>query len=146
MEKDISSMRSTIEFLKEQNEVLTVHGEVDPIYEISGIQKSIEVGPALLFENIKGYPGVRNAANIFSNMERVAKIFDVEDHKRFKFKCVDAFKHPILPRVVEKAPCQEVIITENIDVMNTLPIIKHTEEDAGRILGGGIRFISGRFF
>ena len=76
--KDISSMRSTVELLKEEGEVFVVEGEVDPIYEISGIQASLEGGPALLFNRIKGYPGVRNLGNIFSNRQRVAKMFDVD--------------------------------------------------------------------
>lgn len=78
-EKDITSLRGTIEFLKKQNDVLVVKGEVDPIYEISGIQKAFENGPVLLFEHIKGYPHARNTANVFSRTEIAAKIFDVAD-------------------------------------------------------------------
>lgn len=142
--KDISSMRSTLEFLKEENEVLTVKGEVDPTYEIAGIQKALEGGPALLFENIKGYPGVRNVGNVFATTDRIAKIFGVEDPKKMKFRCLEGIKNPIRPRVVDDAPCQEVVITENIDVPATMPILKHTELDAGRILGGGNNFVSGK--
>ena len=128
--KDISSMRSTIEFLKEENDVLVVKGEVDPIYEIAGIEKAFEGGPVLLFENIKGYPGVRDVGNVFARMDTIAKIFDVEDPKNAKFRCLEAIKNPIPLRVVSKAPCQEVVIAEDIDVTATLPIIKHTEHDA----------------
>ena len=49
VQKDITSMRSTIEFLKEQDEILVVDGEVDPIYEIAAIEKALENGPAILF-------------------------------------------------------------------------------------------------
>lgn len=144
--RDISSMRSTLEFLKEENEVLTVKGEVDPIYEIAGIEKAFEGGPALLFENIKGYPGVRNVGNVFATTDRIAKIFGVEDPKKMKFRCLEGIKNPIPPREVDDAPCQEVVITENIDVPATMPILKHTELDAGRILGGGNNFVSGKYF
>ncbi len=75
--RDISSFRSPLEFLKQKGELLTVKGEVDPIYEIAGIEKSLENGPALLFENIKGYPDVRDAGNIMSREQRVADIFGV---------------------------------------------------------------------
>jgi UbiD family decarboxylase len=108
-QKDITSMRGTIEFLKEQNMVLEVKGEVDPIYEIAGIQKAFENGPVLLFKHIKGYPNVLNVANVFSRTEIAAKIFDVADPKKLKFKGVDAIRHPIPPKIVEEAPCQEVI-------------------------------------
>ncbi len=145
-QRDISSMRSTIEFLKEQNEIFVVEGEVDPIYEISGIQAMLESGPALLFNNIRGYPKARNVGNVFSTRDRVAKIFDVADSKSLTLKCREALNNPIPPRVVEDAPCQEVLITEDIDVAATLPIIKHSERDGAHVLGGGNIFVSGSYY
>ena len=54
-EKDISSLRSTLEFLKkEDGDVLTISKEIDPIYEIAGMEKALEGGPTLLLEKIKG--------------------------------------------------------------------------------------------
>jgi 4-hydroxy-3-polyprenylbenzoate decarboxylase len=143
MQEKIRDLRGTIEFLKKEGELIEVEGEVDPIYEIAGIQKAFENGPVLLFKNIKGYPNVRNIGNLFSNVDRAAKIFDVENPRKLKFKCLEAVKKPISPKGVGEAPCQEVIIQTGIDVMGTLPIIKHTERDGGRILGGGIIFASG---
>jgi 4-hydroxy-3-polyprenylbenzoate decarboxylase len=55
-------------------------------------------------------------------------------------------KKPLAPQIVKDAPCQEVVIRDNIDVMGTLPILKHTEKDAGRIIGGGNTFVSGKYF
>lgn len=144
--KNMTSLRGMVEFLENEGELIRIKKEVDPIYEVSGIQMALEGGPAILFENIKGYPGARNIGNIFSTRSRAAMIFDVEDHRKLKFKCLEAMKKPIPPEVVEDGPCQEVVITEDIDVMGTLPIIKHTEKDAGRIIGGGNNFISGEYF
>jgi len=143
--RDITSIRGTINFLKEQKEILTIDNEVAPIYEIAGIQKALEEGPALLFENIKGYPGVRNIGNVFSRRDRIAKILGLDDPGKVKFKCREAIRKPIPPQIVEQAPCQEVVITDNIDVMSTLPIIKHTERDGGHVLGSGINFVSGKY-
>jgi 4-hydroxy-3-polyprenylbenzoate decarboxylase len=145
-EKDITSMRATIDFLKSEGEVLVVENEVDPIYEISGIQKSLDNGPTLLFENIKGYPSARNVGNVFATDERIAKIFDVNNGRNMKFKCLDAMKNPIKPKIVDVAPCQEVVITENIDVMASIPIIKHTEKDGAHVLGSGNPLLSGKYF
>ncbi|MDP2645494.1 MAG: UbiD family decarboxylase [Desulfobacterales bacterium] len=143
--KDISSMRGTIEYLKEINDILVVKNEVDPIYEISGIQAAMDNGPALFFENIKGYPGVRDVANVFSRIERMAGIFDISDPKKLKFKCVDAIKRPIAPRIIENAPCQEIVYTQDIDVIKTMPLLKHGERDAGRILGAGNPLLMGEY-
>jgi UbiD family decarboxylase len=138
IKKDISSMRSTIDYLKEKEELITTTAEVDPVLEVSGIQKALENGPALLFENIKGYPGTGILGNVFSRKERVADLFDVADPKQLKIIFLDKMKHPIPPKVVTDAPCQEVVITKDIDVMATLPIIQHTADDAGRILASGV--------
>ena len=59
-----------------------------------------------------------------------------------KFKFVDALHEPIPPKVVKDAPVQEVVIDKNIDVLATLPVIKHTEFDAGRIMGCGNQLLT----
>jgi 4-hydroxy-3-polyprenylbenzoate decarboxylase len=135
--KDKASIRGALEYLDSRNEVLHVKKEVDPIYEISGIQKALEKGPILLFEKIKGYPNFLDIGNFFSRREPLADLFDVDDPKKLKYKFVDAIHNPIPPKIVKDAPCQEVVITKNIDVLGTLPVIKHTEFDAGRIMGCG---------
>ncbi|MFC1894019.1 UbiD family decarboxylase domain-containing protein [Chloroflexota bacterium] len=143
---DIQSMRSTLEFLEQEGELLRVNKEVDTLYEIAGIQKSFENGSALLFENIKGFPGVRSTGNVYSRIQNVAKMFGLDDHRKLKFKIRDAINAPLPPKVVSNAPCQEVVITDNIDVNKMLPIITHTPKDAGPILGGGILYGSGPLF
>ena len=142
--KDITSCRGVLDFLEKEGELLAVDNEVDPVLEVSGITKALDNGPALLFRNVKGYPGHRILSHLFSRGERVAKLFGVADYRKLKFKGVEALKHPIPPRLVDSAPCQEVVITDNIDVLKTIPIIKHTETDPGRILGGGQIYINGK--
>lgn len=144
--KDVSSIRGTLDYLRNKGEVIHIKQEVDPIYEIAGIQKALEGGPVLFFENIKGYPDFYNIGNLFSNRQRIADLFDIDDPKKIKFRFLDAIKKPLPPKIVNDAPCQEVVITRDIDVLATLPVIKHTERDAGRILGCGIQLLSGRYF
>jgi len=144
--KDITSLRGLIEFLKEEGELVIIEREVDPIYEISGLQRALEEGPALLFENIKGYPGLRNIGNIFSRRDRVARLFDAAGPRELMHKALAAMKSPLPFREVKEAPCQEVVITEGLDVMATLPIIKHSERDGARLLGGGVTLLAGPLF
>ncbi|HKZ50158.1 MAG TPA: UbiD family decarboxylase, partial [Dehalococcoidia bacterium] len=114
--------------------------------EVAGILKALDGGSAILFESIKGYPGVRGVGNVFAREEAMAGLFDVEDPRRLKYKAWEALRNPLSPRVVEDAPCQEVVITDGIDIPATLPILKHSERDAGRILGGGVQVVTGRYF
>ena len=144
--KDVTSMRGTLEYLEGKNDLIRIKGEVDPIYEIAGIQKTLDKGPVIFFENIKDYPNFCNIGNFFSRRDRIADLFDVDDSKRIKFRFIEALKKPLPPKIVDDAPSQEVVITDNIDVPAFLPIIKHTERDAGRILGSGIQLLMGSWF
>jgi UbiD family decarboxylase len=144
--KDVTSVRGALEYLETKGEVLHITKEVDPILEIAGIQKALDNGPAVLFENIKGYPNFQNVGNMLSRRERIADLYDEDDPKQLKFRFRDALKKPLPPKIVDDAPCQEVVITKDIDVLGTLPIIKHSEQDVGRILGGGINLLMGKYF
>ena len=53
--KDVTSMRGTLEYLEGKNDLIRIKGEVDPIYEIAGIQKTLDKGPVIFFENIKDF-------------------------------------------------------------------------------------------
>jgi 4-hydroxy-3-polyprenylbenzoate decarboxylase len=144
--KDVTSVRGALEYLDSKGEVLHIKKEVDPIYEIAGIQKALDGGPAVLFENIKGYPNFHNVGSILSRRERIADLYDENDPIQLKFRFRDALKKPLPPKIVKDAPCQEVVTTKDIDVLAMLPIIKHGKQDAGRILGGGIQLLMGDYF
>lgn len=143
--KDITSIRGTVEFLKKEEELLEIDNQVDPIYEISGIQKALENGPAILFNKIKGYPHARNIGNIFSRKERPPKIFGCDTVRDLRLKCREGLVHPLPPKIVKDAPSQEVVITKNIDVMSYLPITKYTERDGARIIGGNNTLLTGKW-
>lgn len=140
--KDVTSTRSSLTYLESKGHVFRVKEEVDPIYEIAGIQKALDKGPILYFENIKGYPNFVNIGNLFSRREPLVDLYGLDDHKNLKFKFVNAIRNPLPPKKVTEAPSQEVVITEDIDVKALLPIIKHTKLDAGRILGCGIQVLT----
>jgi len=139
--KDITSMRGALEFLDERGHVIHVKEEVDPIYEIAGIQKALDKGPILLFENIKGYPKFRDVGNFFSRRETIAELYGLDDPKRLKFQFVDAIHNPKPAEIVDEAPVQEEVYTKDLDIPSMLPIIKHTEFDAGRIMGCGNQLV-----
>jgi len=142
-DKDITTVTGLVEFLKREGELFITPNEVDPICEVIGVAKAFEDGPAILFENVKGYPNHRILINVFGKRSRLAKIFDVPDPKDFKYKCLEAIRNPIPPKVVDKAPCQEVVITTDIDVLKAMPVTQSIETDPGRIISGGISLVSG---
>lgn len=110
---------------------------MDPIYEVTGITKAFDGGPALLFEKIKGFPNTTIVSSLFATQERMASLFGVSDPKKLKFKYLEGMKNTMPHKEVDSAPCQEVVITKNIDVLNTIPVVKHIKTDPGRVIGGG---------
>src|SRR6266566_111775 len=81
MKKDISSLRSTLEYLEAAGELVTTDVEVDPHLEVAAIQKRFDGGAALLFNKVKGYPNARICNNIFANADRIAKLLDVDSRE-----------------------------------------------------------------
>lgn len=69
-----TNLRSFIEQLRRDNEIVEVSAEVDPYLELAEIHRRVieEEGPALLFTNVKGskFPV---ATNLFGTRERVEK-------------------------------------------------------------------------
>lgn len=137
-QRDISSMRSALEFLRQRDDLFIVKEAVDPVLEIAGIQKALEGGPALLFDKVTGYHHARYLANVFSRDERMAAIFGEAERKSLKHKYLEAMDKPIPPILVERAPSQEVVITNDINIWEMVPLIRHTEHGPEHLFAGAV--------
>jgi 4-hydroxy-3-polyprenylbenzoate decarboxylase len=144
--RDVTSLRGTLDFIKELGELLVTDTEVDPNLEMAGIQKLLDGGPAILFNKVKGYPGKRLVTNVLASRERVARVFGEDDPKKLKRKIVDAVHRPLPPAEVKDAPCQEVVVDNDIDVWSVIPMISYTAQDVGRTLGAGNTLVTGKYF
>src|SRR5262245_32409395 len=146
MKKDISSLRSTLAYLEATGDLVSTDVEVDPHLEVAAIQKHFDGGAALLFNKVKGYPNARICNNIFASAERIARLLDVDDPKKLKHKVVEALRDPRPPVEVKDGPCQEVVLTKDLDVWDVVPMISHSDSDPGRTLGGGTTVVRGKHF
>jgi hypothetical protein len=89
-----------------RGEVIHVKQEVDPIYEIAGIQKALDKGPVLMFENIKGYPNMVDIAT--SSAEgRDWPPYTMWDDPKLKLKFVEALHTPFLRRSLPTDPVRK---------------------------------------
>lgn len=97
-------LREYIEKLEEWGELRRVKAEVDPHLEVAEISRRVmyKKGPALLFENIKGYPGWRMATNIFRSLETIAKSLGVEKLESIGENLVELALKPIPLRLTSK--------------------------------------------
>jgi len=122
--EEIRDLRSAIRFAEEMGELVRIKKEVDMQYELAGVVAAFEssYAPALLFEKIKGYPGVSVCANLMAERSRALKLCGLpEEPLKFKEKLLKIIEAPIEPRIVKDGPCKENIVKEKIDVLKLLP-------------------------
>lgn len=130
-------MRSALEVLKENNRVLSVDGEVDTNFELAAVLAQMPSRSAVIFDNVKNYS--------------MPVIGNLVDRKNFALSCgIDntlsasldfintGIENPIPPKLVNDAPCREVVITENIDIRKTLPVTTFFEKEAGYYITAGL--------
>jgi len=147
-EEALKDQRTTLDWLRAENpdDVKILKPEIDPEIEVGALNKAFDDGPTFVCENIKGYPNARYVVNLWGRKDRVAKLFGVDDLKDAKHKIIEAAKKPVKPVIVDKAPCQEIVIPrEKVDPFALFPMIKHSPRDGGRFFGSGIHYIGGKY-
>src|SRR5437773_12310258 len=97
VKKDITSLRSALEWLNTQGDVLTTDVEVNPDLEITGLQKHLDGGPVLLFNRVKGKPHARAITNLFADINVVDRMFGFESPIDRTRKIAHALTHPMKP-------------------------------------------------
>ena len=151
-------LRDFIHLLEQRGELKRITAEVDPYLEITEIcDRTLRAGgPALLFENPKGYD-IPLLGNLFGTPERVALgmgeesvealrevgkllafLKEPEPPKGFKdaWEKLPIFKQVLNmgPKVVRKAPCQEVVLEDEAVDLDRLPIQTCWPGDAGPLV------------
>jgi UbiD family decarboxylase len=135
----MSHFRTYLDALERAGQLVHVDKPVSPDFEVAAhVRKSSDTdGPAFLFENVSGHPGWKLAAGLYGTMARLpialgCPIGQVVD------RYGAAVARPIAPRVVSSGPCQEVVVTGDTVDCTSLPIVVHSELDAGRYLTAGV--------
>lgn len=152
---DVYDLRSALKLLEaESNELIETDEPVDPMAELAGVyryigaggtvQRPTQVGPAMIFNNVKGYEGVKVLIGLLASRQRVGKLFGTPP-ERLGFMLKDAVANPIQPVLIprEQAVCQEVIHRAddpNFDLRKLLPAPTNTPEDAGPYVTVGMAY------
>ncbi|MBZ5547565.1 MAG: UbiD family decarboxylase [Acidobacteriia bacterium] len=155
-------LRDWIKALDRAGELKRIRTEADPILEIAEItdrvsksrdQQGNAGGCALLFENLKGYPGQRLLINQFGSAhrmnlalevdsldevaERIRGFLDVKSPQGFldKVKMLPMLAEmgKFFPKVVPTGPCKEVIKRDNFSLLD-FPILQCWPKDGGRFI------------
>ncbi len=97
-----------------------VKAEVDLKHELGAIcVRGLKLrGPGLMFENSKGYPGMRFLSNILSTTEQLAVAFGKDVDEQKIYETIQAGKaNPVPLQLVEGGPCQEEVhLGEDVDI------------------------------
>ena len=149
---DVHDLRSALELLKSvEGQYAETDVEADPNAEISGIYRYVGAGgtverptregPAMVFNNVKGYPWQKVAIGVLASRKRVGLLLGT-DEKRLGWHLRNAVKNPIAPELIEgTAPCQEVVhrVTDaDFDLRRLVPAPTNTPEDAGPYITMGL--------
>jgi UbiD family decarboxylase len=136
-----ADFRGFLDFLESRGKLVRVQKEVDTRFDIAaGIRKVSDTdGPALLYENVRGYPGWKVAAGVFATRKLLALALEVPEEQLLEH--YDRLEQKSLPvEEVPTGPVQEIVITgDDIDV-SKLPIAVHSEFDKGPYITIGVQF------
>jgi len=121
------NLRDFLTKLEKKDKLVRIKKEVSVKYEIANIIYSLNEKP-VFFEYVKGYD-FPIFAGITSNRDIIAEGLGTTKDKLL-FKLVDALRNPKKPEMVDKAPCQEVIIKD--PDIGKLPLLFHLKDDGGR--------------
>ena len=144
----ISDLRNSLDWLESEGDLLKSDKEIDPDLELTGVQKHLDGGCPMLFENVKGKPNHRVVTNLFGDISVINKMFGWADDNDRTRKLAYALSHPIKPVVIsqDEAPAQQHVIENPIDVNEYMVPIRHTEFEPELTVGSGNRVVTGEYF
>lgn len=144
----LRSARASLDWMRGEGLMLETDVEVDPDLQVTGVQKHLDGTVPLLFHNVKGYPHCEIVTNLFTNIEILDRMFGWETPQERTRKLAHALTHPIPPQKIEQkdAPCQEVVITDDLNVNKWVPAIRHTTLESEVTVGSANSVVVGDYF
>jgi len=121
------NLRDFLSQLEKEKKLTRIIKEVSTKYEIANIIYALNEQP-VIFENVKGYP-FQIFSGITSNRDIIAEGLGTTKEKLL-LKLVEALRNPKKPKIVDKAPCQEIVIKD--PDLSKIPLLYHLDGDGGR--------------
>src|SRR5919198_4637299 len=139
-QKHLQSLRETLAWLKTRGELIETDKEVNPDLEVTGLQKLMDGGCPVLFNNVTAKPNHKVLTNLFGDINVVNAMFGWASDKERTHKLARALSKPLPPREIaqSEAPCQQVVIEAPKDVNEYLVPIRHTALEKELTVGSGI--------
>lgn len=138
-----NDFREYLNYLEENGKLVRVKKEVTPRFEVAaGIRKISDTdGPALLFENIRGFPGWTMAGGLFGTQRLIALALALPieaDEEKIAKRYLECDQKRVKPKLVSTGPVKELIFKgEDVD-LTKLPVPTYSELDSGPYLTAGL--------
>lgn len=131
-----TSFRTGMRRMLEAGQLRIFKDEADPEFQIAGLMKHLDGGPALFFPKVKGH-AMPVIGNVLSSRENCEAAFGM-DYRGIRQFVGRALGNPIPPVLIDKAPAQENVLKGGFDIGKLLPVLTHTDGDSGRFITAGI--------
>ena len=132
-----TSFRGALKRMQAAGRIRTFPKAVSTEFEIAGMMKKLDGGPALMFPKVTGFD-VPVIGNLISCKENCEAAFGT-DYRGIRDFVARAFGNPLPPVLVADAPVhQNVKLAGQFDLGRDLPILRHTDGDSGRFITAGI--------
>ena len=120
-------------------DLISIREPLDPRFEIAALLAEVQAsGRAVLFENVRGRPGMRIAGNLLSSRRLAARALGTTEDRLIE-TYVERTRQRVPPVPAQGAvPVQEVVHRQPADVAALLPLLTHHEKDAAPFLTCGV--------
>jgi len=127
---EFEDFRDYLDNLEKHGMLLRVTKEISPRFEMAaGVYKNGKNdGPALLFENVKGYPGWRVAGGLFVTQRLLAFALQTEESKLLE-RYLEFGQRLLEPVLAPSSPVKEVIVKGAEVDLTKLPFLTYCEEE-----------------
>ncbi|MDP2935513.1 MAG: UbiD family decarboxylase [Dehalococcoidia bacterium] len=122
-------LRTFLGYLVTHQDLVQVDEPLSPRHEIPAVLKQIDKssGEAVLFSTSKGY-GIPVVGNLLGRRRRLAAALGVKE-ERLAETYEARRSNPIKPVMRKRAPCQEVVYKQGINISRTIPVLTHHAKD-----------------
>jgi 2,5-furandicarboxylate decarboxylase 1 len=131
----LPDLRSFIQELERRGELLHVEEELSPKFEIAAALRTLDSGPALLFNKVKGFDHTV-VGGVCGRRDRICRALGIQP-EAFYQRLLHAMDHPTSVKVVEDGPVKEVVEEPRLSRM---PVLTHFEKDPGPYITSGILY------
>src|SRR3989304_925949 len=120
-----TSFRAALRRMQQAGRIRSYTREADPQFQIAGMMKQLDGGPALLFSSVKGH-ALPVIGNVLACKENCEAAFGM-GYVGIRQCIARGFGNPIAPERVANAPVHEHVYRDGFDIGCMLPVLTHSD-------------------